>query len=1013
MENPSKTKKNPFIGLRPYQTKEKDLFFGRERQVYDLLTLLQSNRIIALLGPSGSGKTSLINAGLIPEIVAGQNGLVGKDWVYSIFRPGSNPLANFSLAIAKNNLLNPSAQTPADEALKLENALRTSNKSFTNYFKESEIAQKKNFLIVVDQFEDIFKYPPEREGDINLFIDNLIRIDHEPNLGVYVIFSLRSEFLGNLFPFRRLQEYLNEFQYSIPRLRRADIEEILNKSSKISSFTFDKNTVDYLHKGMGNDPRNTAHLQYLLFNALKNNQNTSLSESTFENIGGFSMCFAHDLSAKYEQQSDGDQIIIEKLIKNISNIDEMGSLKRPKKFKDIVSLCECDATQLLSAIKFFNNLEHQFLSQIPPLISDNSSTKNTSLYNDDYIDINYPEFFKAWGLFHTWTEKERESKEMYLRLVADAQRFNTEAAGLLKPPELNIFQKWYETQKPSGIWANQYHPNFQGAIGFLNKSIQAFEEEVKAKELAQKHKLAAIKKRLVIIAGLSLITIIIVSGFYIKANQAKKEAEKQREKAHMAQLATLKQMNIAQEAEKKAYEERKLAIKAKEYADSEKEKALQAKLEEEKAKTNLVKSLEQEKAAKSLAEQKQKEAERANKIAEAAKIEEEQAKKLALTRENLANIQNELFVLENELRVTNANEALIEKIITTFEFYKTYCFALFGKLKPNNQLQKLLFDLDQDIQFYKNTPPVISLSNAGLRALSTWDSSIAVGGDDENIYFYKNDFVEKINISKRVRALSYNNNLSSLIVGTFDGSVLLINPDTKIEQLLYRPDNGGNPIRLIVMSGDGKFIALANKNLYFFSETGEMTYNMEFEEKLTCGLWLSPLKKFLIASDNGIYLISDRKSEPISPAEMVFESPISAMATHADLIALGFKNGNIKVYKPSSIAQGFNIEQPIIEFIDHQTEITRLQFSKNGILYSSGLDKKIHAYNIELSAGENTASYLVKFEAGKNWIWDITVSEKEEVIAVDESGHLYFWVNNPNLQIQKLNRYLNQHFNSR
>ncbi|MGA1544986.1 MAG: hypothetical protein ACO388_09215 [Saprospiraceae bacterium] len=1013
MENPSKTNKNPFIGLRPYQIKEKDVFFGRERQVYDLLTLLQSNRIIALLGPSGSGKTSLINAGLIPEIISGQNGLVGKDWVYSIFRPGSNPIANFSLAIAKNNLLNPSIQAPADEALKLENELRVSNKSFTNYFKDSEIAQKKNFLIVVDQFEDIFKYPPELDNDINLFIDNLLRIDHEPNLGVYVIFSLRSEFLGNLFPFRRLQEYLNEFQYSIPRLRRADIEEILNKSSKISSFTFDKNTIDYLHKGLGNDPRNTAHLQYLLFNAVSKTQNGSLTESAFENIGGFSKCFAQDLNAKYEQKSDTDKIIIEKLIKNISFTDELGASKRPKKFKELENLCECEPNQLLSAIAFFNNHEHQFLSQIPPLISDNSSSKNTSLYNDDFVDISYPEFFKAWGLFHAWTEIERESKEMYLRLVAEAQRFNTGAAGLLKPPELNIFQKWYETQKPSGIWANQYHPNFQGAVDFLNKSIRAFEDEVKAKELAQKLKIAAVNKRLVMIASFSLLFIIIVSGFYINANLAKKEAEKQREIAKMAQATSLKQMNIAKEAEKKANEERELAIKAKEYADSEKEKALQAKLEEEKAKTNLVKSLEQEKAAKSLAEQKQKEAEKANKAAEVAKIEEEQAKKLAQTRENLANIQNELFVLENELRVANADEALIEKIITTFEFYKTYCYALFGKLKPNNQLQKLLFDLDQDIQFYKNAPPILSISSAGLRALSTWDNSIAFGGDDGYVYLVKNDFVEKINLQKRVRALTFNEHESSLIAGTFDGSLFLIQPDAKTYQLLYQPDNISNPVKSIIMGRDGEFITLAGKSINLFSGPETIPNTMEFEEKLNGGIWLNALGKFLIAADNALYLVSNGKWAQISPAEMVFESPISALAIYADLIALGFKNGKIKVYQPSSISNGFNLEQPIIEFIDHQTEITRLQFSKNGVLYSSGLDKKIHAYNIELSSGENAESYLVKFEAGKNWIWDIAVSENDEVLAVDESGQLFFWVNNPNLQIQKLSRYLNQHFNSR
>ena len=1011
MENPPGRLQNPFVGLRPYKIEEKNIFFGRERQVYDLLTLLQSNRIIALLGPTGCGKTSLLNAGLIPEILAGQNGLAGKDWVFTIFRPGSNPIANFSSAITKNNLLNPSVQIPADEALKLENSLRTSNKSFINYFKNSEIAQKKNFLILVDQFEDIFKYPPEKESDINLFIDNLLRINYEQNLGIYVIFSLRNEYLGNLFPYRRLQELLNEFQYSIPRLRRADIEEILNKSSKIFPFQFDKNTLDYLHRGLSNDPRKTAHLQYLLFQALKSNQNGALSEVAFENIGGFSNCFAQDLNEKYAQQSTDTKIIVEKLIKTISNIDEMGSFKRPKKFEELVKLCECNASQLLSAITFFNNPEHQYLNQIPPVYTANSSTKNLSLYNNDLLDINYPEFFKPWGFFHDWIETERESKEMYLRLVSDAQRYESGASGLLNPPELNIFQKWLETQNPSKIWANQYHPNFQMAIDFLNKSIKAFEEEVKAKELAQKAKITAIQRRLVMIAAVSLIFIGVVSGFWRIAEKEKKEAEKLREKANMAQLATLKQMKIAQEASKKAEEEKADAIKAREYADSEKEKALKAQQEEERAKTNLVKSLEQEKVAKSLAEQKQKEAELANKAAEAAKIEEEQAKKLAQTRENLANIQNELFVLANELRVTDANEALLKKIITTFDSYKTFCYSLFGQLKPNNQLQKLLFELDQNIQFYRDAPPILSISNAGLRAVASNDNTFAAGGDDGYIYLIKNGFVDKINLQKRVRALAFSNNPSSLYVGTFEGSVFMVNTETKTIQSVYQPNLSGNAIKSVI-SGDTKCLALADKSLYLFSESGEMTLKMDSEEKLTCGLWLSSSEKFLIASQKALYLVSEGEWNRIDNSQMAFDSPISAIAMQSKLLALGFKNGKIKVFETGSLSKGFEFQQPIKEFIDHQTEITSLEFSKSGVLYSSGLDKKIHAYTIN-SSTENTAGYFVKFEAGKNWIWDMIVSENDEVIAVDESGHIYFWVNNPTLQIQRLELYVNLNFDNR
>src|SRR5262245_21678393 len=57
----------PFRGARPYRSQDHDLFFGRAREVEQLLDALDAHRIVLLYGPAGSGRTSLIEAGLLPE----------------------------------------------------------------------------------------------------------------------------------------------------------------------------------------------------------------------------------------------------------------------------------------------------------------------------------------------------------------------------------------------------------------------------------------------------------------------------------------------------------------------------------------------------------------------------------------------------------------------------------------------------------------------------------------------------------------------------------------------------------------------------------------------------------------------------------------------------------------------------------------------------------------------------------------------------------------------------------
>lgn len=59
---------NPWPGLRPFTEKDRDFFFGREREIAELLELVEQSPAVVLYGQSGLGKTSLIQAGLFPEL---------------------------------------------------------------------------------------------------------------------------------------------------------------------------------------------------------------------------------------------------------------------------------------------------------------------------------------------------------------------------------------------------------------------------------------------------------------------------------------------------------------------------------------------------------------------------------------------------------------------------------------------------------------------------------------------------------------------------------------------------------------------------------------------------------------------------------------------------------------------------------------------------------------------------------------------------------------------------------
>src|SRR5437667_9481659 len=90
---------NPFPGLRPFQVEEEYLFFGRETQRQELISLLREHRFVAVLGASGSGKSSLVRAGLIPALFGGVMTKAGSHWNTAIMRPGGSPIANLAGAL--------------------------------------------------------------------------------------------------------------------------------------------------------------------------------------------------------------------------------------------------------------------------------------------------------------------------------------------------------------------------------------------------------------------------------------------------------------------------------------------------------------------------------------------------------------------------------------------------------------------------------------------------------------------------------------------------------------------------------------------------------------------------------------------------------------------------------------------------------------------------------------------------------------------------------------------------
>jgi hypothetical protein len=156
---------SPYPGLRAFRPEESDIFFGREEQTDRLLERLQRSHFLAVVGPSGCGKSSLVRAGMIAALETGFMADVGSRCRIAEMRPGDRPIVRLARTLSTHQALGPERAALVEGAVLLEAALRRGPLGLTEVLDETPLPAKTNLLLLVDQFEEIFRFREKGDSD--------------------------------------------------------------------------------------------------------------------------------------------------------------------------------------------------------------------------------------------------------------------------------------------------------------------------------------------------------------------------------------------------------------------------------------------------------------------------------------------------------------------------------------------------------------------------------------------------------------------------------------------------------------------------------------------------------------------------------------------------------------------------------------------------------------------------------------------------------------------------------
>ncbi len=452
----------PYPGLRPFTEMEESAYFGREAQRDECVRRLQLHRFLAVVGSSGSGKSSLVRAGLIPALSKGLLRGADERWRFILLRPGPEPNSALAQAVCQLSV--------ATEVLDVERDIQASSRGLADEIAK-RVGSSDHVLLIVDQFEEIFRLGKEQQTPERWHLERVAFIQSllgARDAGIYVVITMRTDFLEDCTFFPDLPEALNAGQYLVPELTRADLERAIVEPAKLLGVGMSPALV----RAVLNDAvqlrdslpvvqhalmRTWTHWQSLV--RVTEAKSDLIELHHYKDIGT-----AHRALDRHGDQlldALGDDLVpvAQLLFQRLTLTNADGKVTRsPISFESLVQIVGARGisdpeTGVRRVINAFRDEKSRFL--MPPATEQLTAAE---------VDISHEAVFRVWKKLAGdgqgqigWIAEEHRNGRMYGRLL-EAARLKRDGSGQFLDDEHLIFmQTWWSRFAPNVEWGTRYH----------------------------------------------------------------------------------------------------------------------------------------------------------------------------------------------------------------------------------------------------------------------------------------------------------------------------------------------------------------------------------------------------------------------------------------------------------------------------------------------------------------------------------------------------------------------------